>query len=661
MNFHKSLEKKNNDGYYPIHLTCKNSRQPDTHTLTLIQKYPLALQESTNDKDLPLHIACKYKKSDKVVLALLEIYPKAAEATNNGNSLPLHIACTYCQSEKVILRLLNQFPQGTLVKNNDNKYPLHCACEKIISDRVILTLIDTNILILNQFDSNNKTPLDYANDSGQSSTVIHVLEQLMNKSVYELQNRIDLPKIVTEHELGWIRRNYAYEWLVKPTHARGVVGETKVAVKNKVSDAATSNVAETISKRVRQIALFVEYSVGFDILTLLKNKKKYLTQVTGGIDIEIVKVWVKDRNQMIGTGLINGTVSTITTNFDDILNDDSIDMVIEILKNVEDAKSIVWSALHARKDVVITNKCLLFKHFPDIEQLLQNINNGSSSNNRSARVQFYYSAAITNIPCTKALQMEYVGDRIQMIVGIFNGGVNTDIHDIPKKCVLDQISHKKLGLALDNNQVASMVEVRSNLRILLRLAFGIEIEEDQIACRGYHKVNKIDYDYATMMGGTIKLVGVAMRLSNGSEKVAAFVSPCFISHQNVLSNLDNKTNGIEVVSTNLDKWQYIGHDKDNAIAKNAVTDIVALVKGDVVIYPFTPKDVTTKFVQDYVSSFYVRIRCYNDDDINVSTNPDSSASDCERICEKYNVSMQILLPKIENDNSSLAFFTDENV
>jgi hypothetical protein len=64
------------------------------------------------------------------------------------------------------------------------------------------------------------TPLHYAKESGRSSKVINILEELMKKSDYDMKNRIDIPKIVAIHGLNNVRRIYTIQWLLMNSPVR---------------------------------------------------------------------------------------------------------------------------------------------------------------------------------------------------------------------------------------------------------------------------------------------------------------------------------------------------------------------------------------------------------------------------------------------------------
>lgn len=244
-----------------------------------------------------------------------------------------------------------------------------------------------------------------------------------------------------------------------------------------------------------------------------------------GSDIEVAAMCVRDLSKKRDFDIPAGC--TITDKYDDILKDDSIDMVVEVMGGTTDAKKVVYDSLKAGKDVVTANKALIAKHLPEIEELLNKVNEG-----RDKMVEFRYEAAVCGgIPVIRSMQSDFVGDEISMLSGIINGCTNfmltsMDQGGLSYEDALAEAS--RLGYAeADPTLDVGGFDARSKLRILMRLAFGVEVNEDEISCRGITDLTKLDFEYAKMMGGTIKLIGVARKVSN--NKVAAFVSPCYVT------------------------------------------------------------------------------------------------------------------------------------
>jgi homoserine dehydrogenase len=403
------------------------------------------------------------------------------------------------------------------------------------------------------------------------------------------------------------------------------------------------------SNAPRKIGIFGGGVVGGGIVEILETKKPYLLQLTDKTPLEIAKICVRDLQKPRDFQVPENCI--VTDKYDDILQDDSIDMVIEVMGGTTDAKDVVFGALKAGKDVVTANKALIAKYLPEIEALLTKINK-----DREVDVEFRYEAAVCGgIPVIRSMQSDFVGDSITMMSGIINGCTNFMLTAMDKGGytydeALSQASD--LGYAeADPTLDVGGFDARSKLRILMRLGFGVEVDEEEIACRGITELSKLDFEYAKMMGGTIKLIGVAKKVSD--TKIAAFVSPCYVTGDDALASVNGATNAIEVSSKNLVSSIYIGQGAGRyPTANSCVNDIIALAKGDKTPLPFNPREDDKIFVNNYDSVFYIRLK-YRDS-LGITRM-------CGEICEKHNVSIHSILqnPITRRDDAAFVLVTEK--
>ena len=87
-------------------------------------------------------------------------------------------------------------------------------------------------------------------------------------------------------------------------------------------------------------------------------------------------------------------------------------------------------------------------------------------------------------------------------------------------------------------------DARSKLSILMKLAYGLDVPEEEIPLRGITEVTAADFEYARSLGSTIKLLGVAKL--DGSGSLSAYVSPCLVPRSSTLASINGATNAIEV-------------------------------------------------------------------------------------------------------------------
>jgi len=399
---------------------------------------------------------------------------------------------------------------------------------------------------------------------------------------------------------------------------------------------------------VRRLGIFGGGTVGGGIVEILSQKADKFTGITGQ-KIEVVKICVRDATKARDFEIPAGC--EVVTDYDSILKDDSIDMVVEVMGGTTDAKDVIFSALKAKKDVVTANKALIAACLPEIESLIETVNDSEGP-----AVEFRYEAAVCGgIPIIRSMLGDLVGDDISMICGIINGCTNYMLTAMDQKgqSYEDALTKaSELGYAeADPTLDVGGFDARSKLKILMRLAYGVDVEEDEISCKGITELSKVDFEYAKMLGGTIKLVGVSKTC--GDNRVAAFVSPAYIASDDTLSAVNGATNAVEIISSNLVKSLYIGQGAGRfPTANSCINDIVSLAKGDKTPLAFNPKG-DMKYVNDYESAFFIRLK-YRDN-LGITRQ-------CGEICEKHGVSIHSILqnPVTKNDDAAFALVT-ENV
>jgi len=400
-----------------------------------------------------------------------------------------------------------------------------------------------------------------------------------------------------------------------------------------------------------KIGIFGGGTVGGGIVEILESKREHFQQMTGK-NLSVKTICVRDLDKPRDFTVPDGC--KITTEFDDILGDDSLDIVVEVMGGTTLANDVVCKALESGKDVVTANKALIADKLADIEGLIAKVNEGKGTDDST---EFRYEAAVCGgIPIIRSLQSDFVGDSVEMLSGIINGCTNFMLTamDVGGKSYDEALSEASdLGYAeADPTLDVGGFDARSKLKILIRLAYGIDVNEDEISCRGITELTKLDFQYAKMMGGSIKLVGVAKAVSDG--KVAAFVSPAYITSRDSLFAVSGATNAVELISKNLQTTTLIGQGAGRyPTANSCVNDIVALAKGDKTPLPFNPAaSGDVQFINNYESNFFIRLK-YRDG-LGITRQ-------CGEICEKYGVSIHSMLqnPITSRDDAAFAIITEK--
>ena len=318
-------------------------------------------------------------------------------------------------------------------------------------------------------------------------------------------------------------------------------------------------------------------TVGGGIVEILSRKAQFVE--TLGVKVEIARVVVgnvdKKRDWAVPAGC------EITADPNAVLNDPDIDIVVEVMGGTTLAKEVVTKAIKAGKHVVTANKALIAADLPELKQLLTDTNA-----KREENVQFGFEAAVCGgIPIIHALQRDFLGDDIVQLSGIINGCTNfilssMSLNGMSYRDALAEAS--QLGYAeADPTLDVGGFDARSKLRIMMKLAFGIDVVEDEIPCRGITDVTSTDFEYAALIGGTVKLLGIAKLDQADSSRISAFVSPVFVPSSSTLSNINGATNAVQISSTSLQSSVFVGQGAGRfPTANSCVSDILAIAMGD---------------------------------------------------------------------------------
>lgn len=282
-----------------------------------------------------------------------------------------------------------------------------------------------------------------------------------------------------------------------------------------------------------------------------------------------------------------------------LVDDDSIEMIVELMGGVTVAKDIIFAALAKGKHVVTGNKAFIGAYLPEIQAAVK----------ATPKSSFSYEAAVCGgIPIIQALKHDYVGDNIKSIMGIMNGTTNYILTKMEAEgaSYADALAEaQRLGYAETPPDFdVEGWDARSKLAILCKLAFGTHIPEDKIPCTGITRVSGEDFKYAKQLRCTIKILGVGSRNEDGS--VTAYVSVCMVPHSNQLSSVSGVLNCIAVNSANLNTCVYSGPGAGRfATGNSVVNDMVCVAKGGNRGDPF-PVNVEAEIAPEIHGRFYLR-------------------------------------------------------
>ena len=227
-----------------------------------------------------------------------------------------------------------------------------------------------------------------------------------------------------------------------------------------------------------------------------------------------------------------------TKNFEDIINDLEIRVVVEVMGGLHPAYEFVSRCLKAGKSVVTSNKELVAAYGADLLELA-----------RQENVNFLFEASVGGgIPIIRPMNQCLVANIVNEVAGILNGTTNF----ILTKMIEDGMQFEDaLRLAQDlgfaERNPAADIEGHDACRkicILASLAFVKHIYPQSVHTEGITKITLEDVKYAEKFGYVIKLIGRVKKLPNG--KIDIVTAPMLVPFKSQLANIDNEFNGIMV-------------------------------------------------------------------------------------------------------------------
>ena len=224
--------------------------------------------------------------------------------------------------------------------------------------------------------------------------------------------------------------------------------------------------------------------------------------------------------------------------FNIILNDDSVKIVVETMGGLHPAFEFVSSLLKAGKSVVTSNKELVAQKGYELLTL-------ADENN----VNFLFEASVGGgIPIIRPISQCLAANEIDEIAGILNGTTNF----ILTMMIEQNMSFEEaLKLAQDNGYAekdptadVEGIDACRKICILASLCFGKHVYPDSVHTEGISKITLEDVAYVNDFGGVIKLLGKARRENDG--KISAMVCPCIVKNHSQLASVSDVFNAILV-------------------------------------------------------------------------------------------------------------------
>lgn len=300
-------------------------------------------------------------------------------------------------------------------------------------------------------------------------------------------------------------------------------------------------------------------TVGSGVVEVIKTNQDIVNK-NAGQDINVK--YVLDLRDFPGDPVEN----ILVHDYNIILEDDEVDIVVEVMGGINPAYGFVKSALEKGKSVATSNKELVAAHGAELIKI-------AGMNNAN----FFFEASVGGgIPIIRPLIDCITADNVTEITGILNGTTNYILTKMSQEgrdfdTVLKTAQDK--GYAERNPEAdVEGYDACRKIAILTSLVCGRQVDYQDIYTEGITGITDLDIDYAKALGGTIKLFGTT---SIREGKVYSLVAPFIVTDDHVLANVSGVFNGILVKGNMLGDVMFYGKGAGKLPTASAVvSDIV---------------------------------------------------------------------------------------
>lgn len=352
-------------------------------------------------------------------------------------------------------------------------------------------------------------------------------------------------------------------------------------------------------KKVK-IALLGLGNVGRGVWNILQMNGEEIMK-RSGCQVEVAKILVRDPSK---ARAVKVPEELITTNFDEILNDDSIKIIVEVMGGIEPAKEFILKSLGKKKHIVTANKMLLATYGDELFKKAD-----------EEEVMLNYEASVAGgIPIIQAINESLTANKIENLYGIINGTTNfilskMELEGSDFDDVLKEAQEKGYAEADPTSDIEGF-DAQYKLAILSSLAFGTKVKIDDVYREGITKITSKDIRYAKDFGLVIKLLAIAKEIDG---KLQLRVHPTMIPDTHPLANVHDSFNAVFIKGNAVDDLMFYGRGAGDLPTGSAVVaDIVSILRSDVDTENRLPVEKNNLWhkeigeINDITSRYYIR-------------------------------------------------------
>lgn len=344
------------------------------------------------------------------------------------------------------------------------------------------------------------------------------------------------------------------------------------------------------------IAVLGYGTVGSGVVEVINTNHKSINK-RAGEDIHIK--YVLDLRDFPG----DPVQEILVHDYEVIVNDPEVDIVVEVMGGIEPAYTFVKKALLAGKSVCTSNKALVAKHGPELMEIAA-----------EKDLNFLFEASCGGgIPIIRALNSSLTADEIDEITGILNGTTNYMLYKMSTEGsefddVLKEAQAKGYAEADPTADVEGYDACRK-IAILSSLAYGKFLNYEDIYTEGITRITPEDMKYARELGMTIKLLATSRKI--GDDSFYAMVAPFLLSQKSPLYSVNDVFNGIFVHGNVLGDAMFYGSGAGklptaSAVVADVVDEAKHLHKN--IMTNWTSRPLKLIDTEEVAGRFFVRVK-----------------------------------------------------
>lgn len=349
-----------------------------------------------------------------------------------------------------------------------------------------------------------------------------------------------------------------------------------------------------------KVAILGIGTVGSGTYKIIESQKDEFPYKTGS-QLEVSKILVRNKNKK-REGVDE---SLITDDWSEIINDDSINIVIEVMGGIEPARTYITEALKKGKSVVTANKDLIASYGHELLDLA-----------KENKCDILFEAAVAGgIPIIRPLKQCLAANRIEEVMGIVNGTTNFILSKMTDEG-MEFADALKLAQDLGYAEADPTADIEGydaarKVAIMASIAFNSRVTFDDVYTEGISKISAKDIKYAKELDCDIKLLGVAANTEGGIE---VRVHPMLIPSDHPLAGVKDSFNAVFVKGDAVGDTMFYGKGAGELPTASAIMGDVLDVARNINfnccgrIGCTCYKELSIKNMDDIYSKYFIRMQ-----------------------------------------------------